>query len=357
LATDFKPELKEVKDPNVSNESIASKRRDIENLESKKIRHAASLSELNMIFKDLHMDDPSDAIKLTNCLAYLKASKLLEEETSRLATIKQDAGLNATEEVKQDPEEIKKLQSEQEGLSDERSKLINSASETERYKKARAELHTCISKLGDQSSVDLKARIEALSLKIKESTETRQMCIKLAKRRELVDSHSSIKKQLEMLSEKAGVISNLLENAKQVELRVLESSVGHLNFELKRYLDVMFVEEPITIQFKTVRESKSNADHKTMTCSVTCFYKNHEYPSVSQLSGGEGDRVSLAMMLALNNLTGSTIILLDETMHGMDRTAKLHVVELLKMVTGDSMTCIVVAHEGVEGVYDASISL
>jgi ABC-type Mn2+/Zn2+ transport system ATPase subunit len=119
----------------------------------------------------------------------------------------------------------------------------------------------------------------------------------------------------------------------------------------------MFPEEPISVEFKTIRESKTKADAKTMTCSMSIFYRNAVYASHSQLSGGEADRVSLSMMLALGSLLGSNIIMLDETLNTLDRNAKIQIVELLKQVVGDTKMCFVVSHEGVEGVYDGTMLL
>ena len=94
-----------------------------------------------------------------------------------------------------------------------------------------------------------------------------------------------------------------------------------------------------------------------MTCSLVIFYKNNTYDNVRQLSGGEQDRVSLGMFLALNNLMGSNIMLLDESLAALDETLKINTVELLKKISGVSKRCMVIAHEGIEGVYDQVISV
>jgi len=78
------------------------------------------------------------------------------------------------------------------------------------------------------------------------------------------------------------------------------------------------------------------------------LYKGMEV-SPSQLSGGEQDRLSLALTLAFSSLSKSPILLLDECLSSLDSKNKENA---LKCLRSDDKIVITVDHEAVEGYYD-----
>jgi ABC-type Mn2+/Zn2+ transport system ATPase subunit len=85
------------------------------------------------------------------------------------------------------------------------------------------------------------------------------------------------------------------------------------------------------------------------------FYKGCEYNSIDCLSGGEADRVSLAFTIALNRISSSPLILLDECMSSLDQDIREQCLDCLKTLTGK--TILLINHDGVEGHYDNVIKL
>ena len=84
-------------------------------------------------------------------------------------------------------------------------------------------------------------------------------------------------------------------------------------------------------------------------------YQAGQYDNINQLSGGEGDRVSLALTLALNRLSSSKLLLLDESFASLDGGLKESALKCIRHLS-DS-TVLVIMHDGVEGLYDNVINL
>ena len=348
LMADFKPILRELACPEVSTNMISAKKREAETLETKKNVLQAAQSEVNTLLKDLNFHDPGDAAKLAASEKFLECEDRIASSQARLKSFQMEGTIEISGSLPDFLQSDASLRSELDLLYKQRAEL-------ERGQKVRTDLEQAKTLLGDRSSKQVVAKLSQLQEDKKTKTELVQKCNKFVRRQDLLAAERTQTGFLTDLGTEAQIVSELLEIAKQVEIQALETSVAHLNSAMSRFLNIMFPEEPIQVEFKTTRESKTKADAKSMTCSMSIYYKNTVYGSPNQLSGGEADRVSLAMTLALNSLLGSHLILLDETLNTLDRNAKIQVVELLKTIVGENKICLVISHEGVEGVFHSVI--
>ena len=178
----------------------------------------------------------------------------------------------------------------------------------------------------------------------------------ISSREELLKNVAETTAEYARLAQRSENIARFLEISKDVERKVLEQTVAILNSEMERFLNVMFTTHPIKVEFSTTRKLKSKAGVSAQ-CSVRIFYKNVEYDDPEELSGGEGDRLSLAMMMALNYISDSGICILDETLSTLDATLKISVIEMMQEFCGKSKVAVVISHEGVEGVYSNVLDL
>lgn len=356
LVSDYKPSLRELTYSDVTRVMIDEKKKEAELMEVKKNSLQTSISELNNLLKDLNFYDPTDADKVPIYEKYLEYSSKLAESEKRLSEAGLPPATSAETVISENREE--ELKKELDVLLRQRSSVQESKTRSERRAKTLSDLDSAKTSLGDRSSSKLSVSLKETKDLLSAKKELWSLASKFLERRELLDSLDTKDKALTLLSKEAQKKSMFLELSRKVEIETLEKTVAILNQELARFLDVMFPEEPIFVEFKTVRESKTNSKAKSMTCSTSIFYKNCYYgDNDEELSGGEADRVSLAMTLVLGSLLGNKIFMLDECDKYFDVNVKISIAQLLKQVAGDDKMCLTVSHGGVEGVYDATIRL
>ena len=147
-------------------------------------------------------------------------------------------------------------------------------------------------------------------------------------------------------------LNGLKAKAIQVECRQLEDTVNNINTVLENTLQIFF-NEPISMVLQLYKKVKDNVKPGL---NLEICYKGCKYDSVNHLSGGEGDRVSLALVLALNSVSSSNFLMIDEAVASLDGELKENCITGIKSIP--NKTVIVVDHDdGMEGFYDAIIDL
>jgi len=163
------------------------------------------------------------------------------------------------------------------------------------------------------------------------------------KREKLLSLHSDVK-----------ALTKLKQKAIETECKQLEDTISNINTVLETTLPIFFT-EPIELRlnlFKTLKNKKNNIKPGL---NLEISYKGVKYDNINGLSGGEGDRLSLALLLALNSVSNSPIIMLDECVSSLDSNLKESCISAIKSIPNKTVIC--VDHEGVEGFYDCVIEL
>lgn len=155
------------------------------------------------------------------------------------------------------------------------------------------------------------------------------------------------KKILVGISDNINNLSKLKQKAIDVECIQLQDTVNLINNELNEILTYFF-NDPITVTLNLYKETKSKKIKQTVNLEI--LYKGAKLDSVNQLSGGEGDRISLALILALNKISNSPIILLDEVMTSFDNNLKELTIDTLRNSTEKNI--LVIDHGNIDGFYD-----
>ena len=353
VSDNYVPELKTVTDSNASQSKLESIKSQIDKLEFLKLSINEEESKLNELKSKVKIISGCSDL---NLLAKLRTAKIkLTDSQTRLAQVEKDVIVSEvkceiTESVTEINKKISELRSKKSGLNAKIDKKNVMAAEEKK-------LANLKESLGPKTSGEIKCDMNEIAQKILETKSIISKCEQKIKYEKFKSDYSINQTKVEKESEKSSKMSKILEIAKQVEIDVLEESVAHLNHKMKEFLDIMFTEDNMAIEFKTVRDSKSKPGAKSMQCSMSIFFKNSTYDKASQLSGGERERVSIAMMLSLNSLLDSNLIMLDETLRSIDTESRLAIIEMLQNLVDDNKVCVIIEHVPIVGVYEHQMEM
>lgn len=223
-----------------------------------------------------------------------------------------------------------------------------------RHKELKKQLQTILDSIHsfiippDLSSELSKARLR------KEELQT------LLKQKDIVDKVAELMSEIEerdaqmdILIDKHKELTTIMEVAKRVEHEALTSVVEGINENLAIIGEKLF-DTPISIRLRLDRELKTREGTKA-DVNISITYQGAEY-KLNQLSGGEQDRVSLALLLALSQLSSVGFLLLDEATAYLDQEYRERVIDVLRTYSSDKYV-LSIEHEAVSGLYDNEIVL
>lgn len=141
----------------------------------------------------------------------------------------------------------------------------------------------------------------------------------------------------------------------EVECQYLQKTVDLINETLEEVIESLFM-EPISVTLDLYKELKSTHRLK-QAVNIKCIYKGIEYGKIDEMSGGEGDRISLALIIALHKLSPSPVLLLDECISSLDGNLREQCLKSLREHLGEDKTAITIIHETVEGYFDEVIKV
>lgn len=149
------------------------------------------------------------------------------------------------------------------------------------------------------------------------------------------------------------VLETLYEKIKKLSIEPMERIIEVINNRLNEHLDTLFTETPIRVILSLFRQSTGSKRDSFLKIVVNLqvYHGENNYPNINHLSGGEADRVSLALTLTLAEIFGSPILLLDECMASLDSELREACLGIIKGLSGNKITVIDVCHETVDGYY------
>lgn len=216
-----------------------------------------------------------------------------------------------------------------------------------------------------QDPREMKNKIQILKLEIEDC---KSRLLKCEKAEELSKEKSRLEEQRSQvihLSNCVSRISTLKMIANELEHKRMISILDTINDFANEILTILF-DEPIKIEFMVYKKSKTN-DKIKPSIVYKLLYKGYEMDHVDQLSGGEGDRVSLAVTCALFHFSKFPFLLLDEFASSLDLNTKEIAIKSLKAFLGIGQTDIqegsgskgilCISHDTVEGIYDCIIPI
>lgn len=179
----------------------------------------------------------------------------------------------------------------------------------------------------------------------------------------LSDSASEVLKfhqELNEFREKLVTINNkifnlnaLKKNAIETECNMLQQVVDNINSCISEICEQIFDKEiDISLNlFKTIKTTKNTKP----VVNFTICYQGCTFDNINQMSGGEGDRASLALTLALNKLSSCNFLMFDESLASINLDIKEKAIEAIRSNTGT--ISLIVMHDGVDGLFDDVIDV
>ncbi len=163
---------------------------------------------------------------------------------------------------------------------------------------------------------------------------------------------AAVRKRVATAEDRFKSALTLKEKLSIAESVYLERTLGELNMKVQDNLNLFFQDEPIVVSLETFRESKDKKEVRPQI-NVQVLYKGADM-DVASLSGGERDRVNLAIVLALNEIFDSPLLMLDECISSLDYGNFSRVVEALQESMVDKLV-LLVSHQAEEGQFDAVV--
>jgi DNA repair exonuclease SbcCD ATPase subunit len=215
-------------------------------------------------------------------------------------------------------------------------------------------VETELSTLVVQDVPELEAELKRVSEKLGKAS---QISRNIAKFREsskyrrawtdMKDKYDAAEQNESKASEKLESIILLRDKVVRAESIYLQSIVGKLAENTNKILECFFVDNPMTIEFKAFKQVKKDTKAQI---NLAIWYKNTD-TDLMELSGGERDRLNLAITIALSQTFSSPVLMLDECISSLDSDNFSNVLEYLK--ENNSFAHIfLVSHQANEGIFD-----
>jgi exonuclease SbcC len=169
---------------------------------------------------------------------------------------------------------------------------------------------------------------------------------------ELKDDLSKMVKYSVQIERKLKGAMGLEEAGREAEILAMKATIESINEHAKHYLEKMF-EDPIEVYLQGSKTT-AKGDYRTVLNTVV-IYKGEE-TSIDDLSGGEEQRCELAFLLAVNDMIGSPMILLDECLNNLDSEINMETITHLRDLAEHKLI-FVSSHEAVKGTFDEVIEL
>jgi DNA repair exonuclease SbcCD ATPase subunit len=304
--------------------------------------------------------------KLESCIVEYKET--LKEKEKELIALRQYAALY---------NEIQRLKTEESNIlilyssidiktnidlkSNELSSLKETVSAYSSYEHTMNEYDSIKKKIMEinisESSESINTKIESLNTQINTNevriTEGKTLYLMIKTRSELEETG----KRVTEFTNTQSSLNRLRLLVTEVTNSALQSLVDSINAVVNEILADLF-DNTITLELKLFKENKANTKVKPQV-NFSIFYNGNTYENVNALSGGEKDRVSLALTLALACVNPSPILFLDECMASLNGDLRENCIEAIKkfIISTYKKTVINICHETVEGYYDEVVSV
>ena len=250
-------------------------------------------------------------------------------------------------------ESVRNLQTYIEQLRTYWARIREAAEERIRIERLRTSLETQIQTVTARIQLDPTSEIERINVEI---AGLQQMLTLHALAQRAIQVHAQVTREREeviALNNTLGDLQTLRQHAVETECRILQQVVDSMNASIQGVCGTLF-DRDINIELNLFKTMKTTGNVKPVA-NFSISYQGGNFGNIDQLSGGEGDRASLALTLALNRLSSCPILMLDESLASLDLNMKEAAIRTIRENTNN--TVLIIMHDGIEGVFSHVIPL
>mgnify|MGYP005845608013 CR=1 FL=1 len=146
---------------------------------------------------------------------------------------------------------------------------------------------------------------------------------------------------------------DLIRLAKKVEGQHLQETVNNINKIMDHIFQDMFSRQ-ISVKLALEKQMATGETKPEVNLHIT--YNGAIYPKYQSLSGGEKDRISAGLIIALNMLNKSPLLILDECLTGIEYEYRESFINALKKFLPNK-TVLMITHHDLGDFFDQNISL
>jgi DNA repair exonuclease SbcCD ATPase subunit len=205
-------------------------------------------------------------------------------------------------------------------------------------------------------------RREDITSKLKERKDKESRLLGKIKILEAYLSYLESKKDYDMSKEEHSILIEKYKHYLTFEAKIIEAegtilnnAISSINIVFQEYLE-RFFSNNLYGEISTTKELKNKSIKQQINLRL---YSNEMEIETESLSGGEFDRVQLALTLAFSDvLTSSPLLFLDETLSSLDSNTTENVMNVVREVMIDRKRLIIfVLHQTTKGVFDDVLEL
>lgn len=215
-----------------------------------------------------------------------------------------------------------------------------------------------LAKITIRDENDIKEELSRIEEKLQKVRSINEKIGEYQKNKGVYDQWKEVNKTVEKLEKDEkdaqadlASISNLRDKVMRAESMFLQHIIDKLAKSTNSILEHFYPDEPMTITLNTFKQVKKDSKPQI---NMEIFYKGQEF-DLLELSGGERDRLDLALTIALSHTFDSPLLMLDECISSLDAVNFTNVLEFLKE-NNTFKHILLVSHQASEGVFDRIVN-
>ncbi len=193
---------------------------------------------------------------------------------------------------------------------------------------------------------------EKLKLREKKLLKYKEEIELFNKQKEVVEKMDELKAEETILVRSLTTAETLLKKINDAESYSLEHTLDTINTDMEEFITSFFGEN-FNVKLQSFKESKDG--DKKPSIEVIIMQDGEQVP-IESLSGGEFDRLALALFLCFNKTSKSDIILLDECLASLHSELVEDIVELIKVKLSDKLVLFTL-HQANTGIFDNIVDI